>query len=150
MLCAVAISFASGQASQAHTNFAGTWILDLTRSDSSTFNPKAATWTVVQQGDSVILDRETPAIKQHAVYALDGAPRKNTLRLIGADAEATSTVTWNGAVMVVHTRSHPGDADLVQTDTWMLGADGRELRIKREASSPGTASSAPTWVFVKQ
>lgn len=104
---------------------------------------------MVQQGDSIILDRETPAIKQHAVYALNGAPRKNTLRLIGADAEATSTVTWNGAVMVVRATSHPGDADLVQTDTWTLSADGKELRIKREASSTAMATVAPTWVFVK-
>jgi hypothetical protein len=145
-LCAVAISFASAQSAPTHTDFSGTWILDLTRSDSSTFNPKSATWTVVQKGDSIVLDRETPAIKMHAVYALNGAPRKNTLRLIGVETEATSTVTWNGGVMVVRTTSHPQDTELVQTDTWTLGSDGKELRIKRDAGSIG----APMWVFVKK
>ena len=52
--------------------------------------------------------------------------------------------------MVVHTTSHPGDADLVQVDTWTLGADGKELRIKREATYAGRLMGSPTLVFVKQ
>jgi len=150
VLSAVAISFAPAQSTPAHPDFSGTWILDLARSDSSSFNPKSAVWTVVQQGDSLVLDRETPAIKQHAVYALNGAPHKNTLRLVGVEAEATSTVTWNGAVMVVHTTSHPQDTDLVQTDTWLLRRDGKELWIKREAVSPRASIGSPTWVFVRR
>jgi hypothetical protein len=149
-LCAVAISFAAAQSAPAHPDFSGTWILDLSRSDSSTFNPKSATWTVVQRGDSIVLDRETPAIKMHAVYALNGAPRKNTLRLIGVEAEATSIVSWTGATMVIRTTSHPTDTDLVQTDSWTLSADGKELRMKREVGSPGSSRESPKWVFVRK
>jgi hypothetical protein len=52
--------------------------------------------------------------------------------------------------MVVHTSSHPGDADLAQTDTWTLSADGKELRIKREAAYGGRSMGSPTLVFVRQ
>jgi hypothetical protein len=149
-MCAAALSVASAQSVAARPNFTGVWVLDVARSDSSSFTPKSATWTVMQQGDSIILDRETPTIKQHAVYALNGTPRKNTLRLVGTEAEATSTVSWNDAVMVVHTTSHPGEIDLVQNDTWTLSADGKELRIRREAASAGNAIGSPTLVFLKK
>lgn len=127
------------------------WALDAGRSDSSSFTPTSATWAVVQQRDSIILDRESPgAGKQHAVYALDGSPRTFTLRLVGSGTDAVSTVSWSGSAMVVHTSSHPGDADLAQTDTWTLSADGKELRIKREASYAGRSIGSPTLVFIKQ
>jgi hypothetical protein len=101
----------------------------------------------MQRGDSLVLDRESSAIKQHAVYSLTGAPRKFTLRLIGTETEATGIVSWNGAVMVIHATSHPSDVDLVQTDTWTLSADGKELRIKREATNGGRPIGSPTLVF---
>src|SRR5689334_26003 len=101
ILNAVAISFASAQVRAARPDFTGTWILDHDRSDSSSFTPKSATWIVVQRGDSLVLDRESPgAGKQHAVYALDGTPRHFTLRLVGNETEATSSVEWNGATMI--------------------------------------------------
>jgi hypothetical protein len=147
-LCAVAISFAGAQV---RTDYSGTWILDVARSDSSTFTPRTATWTVVQRGDSIILDRTTSGnVPQHAVYALDGMPRTSTLHLIGVSSDATSTVSWSGAVMVVRTTSRPGDDDLVQTDSWTLSPGGKELRVKRQAVYGGAAMGSPTFVFVKQ
>ena len=123
-------------------------MLDASRSDSSSFTPKSATWTVVQQGDSIMLDRVSPNGKQQAVYLLNGTPHTFTLRLVGTETEATSTVSWNGASMVVRTTSHPGDIEIAQTDTWTLGADGATLRVHREASNNGTAIGSPTFVFV--
>jgi hypothetical protein len=151
ILGSAAISLLSAQTAPVHPDFSGTWVLDAARSDSSSFTPKSATWAVLQAGDSIILDRESPgAGKQHAVYALDGSPRSFTLRLVGSGTEAVSTVAWTGRAMVVHTTSHPGDADLVQADTWALSADGKELRIKREATYAGRLMGSPTLVFVKQ
>ncbi len=147
-MCAVAISFAAAQ-SMAHPDFSGVWVLDYARSDSSSFTPKSGTWTVVQRGDSLMLDRVSPNGRQQAVYSLTGTPRKFTLRLVGTETEATSTVAWRGAAMVVHTTSHPTDAELVQTDTWILSADGKELRIKREAANGGVSMGSPTLVFTK-
>ena len=97
ILCSAAISFYPPRSRRSHPNFSGIWVLDAGRSDSSSFTPKSATWAVVQQGDSIILDRESPgAGKQHAIYALDGSPRTFTLRLVGSGAEAVSTVAWTG------------------------------------------------------
>ena len=151
VLCSAAISVVSAQVGAARPDFSGVWVLDAGRSDSSSYTPKSATWAVVQAGDSIILDRESPgAGKQHAVYALDGSPRTFTLRLVGSGTEAVSTVTWTAAAMVVHTTSHPGDAELAQTDSWTLSADGKELRIKREATYAGRAMGSPTLVFLRQ
>src|SRR5437868_125236 len=83
--------------SQSRPDFSGVWAFDSARSEPSSFNPKSATWTVVQRGDSVILDRVSPNGRQQATYSLGGVPRKFTLRLVGVETEATSTVTWNGA-----------------------------------------------------
>lgn len=150
-LCAAAISVLPAQVAAAHADFTGVWVLDASRSDSSSFTPRSATWAVVQAGDSLILDRESPgAGKQHAVYALDGSSRSFTLRLVGSGTEATSTVSWRGDSMTVHTTSHPGDNDLVQNDTWVLGADGKELRIRREATYGGNRMGAPVLVFVRK
>ncbi|HEY4100686.1 MAG TPA: hypothetical protein VGM20_07395 [Gemmatimonadales bacterium] len=131
-----------------HPDLSGTWILDVARSDSSSFTPKSATYVVTQAADSIIVDRETSGTgKQHAVYALDGTPRVNTLRLIGTSTEATSKVEWIGDTLVVHTTSRPEDADLVQIDRWSLGANGTELRIHREAVYAGQSMGSPTLVF---
>lgn len=136
---------------QARPNFSGKWVMDTARSEKSSFTPKASTWTVVQQGDSLILDRTSPASgTQRAVYALNGAPRSYTLRLLGTETTATSTVAWTSGSMVVHTTSRPEDAELVQNDTWTLSADGKELRVKREATYPGMNLGSPTLVFTRQ
>ena len=132
-------------------DFNGVWILDFARSDSSSYTPKSATYAVSQYKDSIMVDRESPgAGKQHAVYMLDGSPRKYTLRLVGTETEATSTITWISSGMIVHTTSRPNDAELVQTDTWTLNADGSELRIRREASYNGSPMGSPTLVFTRK
>ncbi len=86
---------------------------------------------------------------QHAVYQLDGAPRTNTLRLVGSGTAAESVVHWQGDTMVVRTVSHPGDGELVQVDHWWLRNAG-ELRMRREAAYQGSSMGAPTFVFTRQ
>jgi hypothetical protein len=147
----VAIAASSLAAQGGHPSFSGTWILDTARSDKSSFTPQSATYHVTQLGDSLILDRETAGTgKAHMVYELTGKPRTNTLPLIGLSTAATSTVSWHGDSLVVHTLSHPQDADLVQTDIWVLANGGRELRLKRDAVYAGSSMGSPTLVFIKQ
>jgi hypothetical protein len=134
-----------------HPDLSGTWVLDVAHSDSSSFTPKSATYVVMQTADSIILDRETSGTgKQHAVYALDGTPRINPLRLIGTSTDATTRTEWVGDTLVVHTTSRPEDADLVQTDRWSLAANGTQLRIHREAMYAGQSIGSPTLVFVRK
>lgn len=149
VLTAVAISFAVAQAPALRPNFSGTWILDAARSDTSTFTPESATWSVVQRGDSIVLDRASPGTgPQHAVYALGGSPRTNMLRLVGSGTSAVSAVSWQVDTMVVRTVSHPGDGELIQVDHWWL-AGPRDLRIRREAAYQGRSMGAPTFVFTR-
>ena len=132
-------------------DFSGVWVLDYAHSDSSSFTPKSATYVVVQHGDSMVLDRESPmAGKSHAVYSLNGTPRKNTLVLVGSETESTSTALWITDTLVIHTTSHPDDADLLQTDRWTLGADGKGLSIRREANYGGRSMGSPTLRFVRK
>jgi hypothetical protein len=129
----------------------GTWVLDYARSDSSSYTPKSATYQVVEQGDSMVVDRETPNTgRTLTVYLLDGHARKNTLRLVGTATEATSMATWQHDSLIVNTTSMPGDKPLIQRDTWTLGADGRTLRIHREARYDGRAMESPTLVFARR
>lgn len=146
----VAIAYLPAQARGAHPDFTGTWVLDYARSDSSSYTPKSATYAVTQQGDSMIVDRETPGTgRTITVYLLNGHARKNTLRLVGTATEATSLTTWRHDSLIVNTTSMPADKPLVQRDTWTLDADGRTLRIHREARYDGRAMESPTLVFTR-
>ncbi len=150
ILCATAIAAAQAQGRTNHPDFSGTWVLDYARSDSSSYTPKSATYWLAQQGDSLIVDRETVMSgKTRSVYLLNGHARKNMLRLVGTEAEATSLVTWRGDSLVVNTSSMPAGKPLIQRDTWTVSADRMTLRIHRESRYDGHAMESPTLVLVK-
>jgi hypothetical protein len=132
-----------------HPDFSGTWQLDTARSTPSSFTPKRATYVVHQYADSMVVDRETSGTgKVHTVYALDGAPRTNALRLIGLEVPATSHVSWAHDTMVVRTESRPDDKDLVQVDRWVVA--GAMFYMLRSASYDGAPMDSPTLVFARQ
>ena len=145
----------AAQSTGRHPDFTGVWVLDLARSESSSFNPKAATFTVMQHGDSLVVDRETASItgdmvKTHSVYGIDGKPWTNILRLVGQETTATSVLSWSGDSLVIRTTSTPGDKELLQVDAWTLSPDGRTMRMKRSATYDNQPVGAPTWTLTKQ
>jgi hypothetical protein len=99
----------------------------------------------------MVVDRETAMSgKTRTVYLLNGHARKNALRLVGTETEATSLVSWHGDTLVVNTSSLPAGKPLIQRDTWTLSADRSTLLLHRESRYDGRAMESPTLVLVKK
>lgn len=136
-----------------HPSFAGTWVLDVAKSDPGPMTPASASYTIVQRGDTLITDREstqpgadTPT-KSHLVVGVDGKAWKNMLPVAGESLEATSTVTWDKDAMVMHTSGTIQGTDVDQLDRWTLSPDGKTLLIHRSVSVGGAEQASGNLVF---
>jgi hypothetical protein len=150
----MAVSHVSAQA--ARPIFTGTWILDASRSQASTTLPSAATWTLVQHGDTLVADRETSvegmdAVKTHVVVGFDGKPWKNTVSQPGVgDIETSTVASWDNSVLVLTVSGNIQGTDFVQTDRWTLGADGKSLVSQRSVTVEGQEVQSATFTFAKK
>lgn len=160
-LATIAAVSMAGPAMAQHPNLTGTWSIDTALSAKSQMTPASSTYIIVQHGDTLTVDRsntsapsttmpEPMTLKSKLVWAVDGQPWKNTLPLVGAEVETTTTSTWAGDTMLVHVTGQVQGNDLVQDDRWSLSADGKTLTIHRGVTYAGQAMGAPTLVYVKQ
>jgi hypothetical protein len=138
---ALAAALPGAVRAQAHTDFAGTWVLDPAQTTQGPAVPSAATYTVTQHGDTLHMVRETilngTSANQTLVVGTDGKAWKNTLSLAGTSVAASSVVSWSGSDMTMNTATTYNGQDIVQTDVWHLGADGKTLTITRSATLGG-------------
>jgi hypothetical protein len=156
VMYALAAPSASAQA-PARPNYSGTWVMDLTKSESSTGSmPTGATWIIAQHGDTVIADRETTVaemgtVKSHVVVGIDGKAWKNTVAQPGLGEIETSTVaSWdNGTLLLVASGNIQG-TDFTQTDRWSLSADGKTLVSRRSVMAGGQEVQSSTLTFTKK
>ena len=137
-------------------NFTGTWLFDAAKSQSSNTLPSAAQYTIVQHGDTVIVDRETTfeeigVLKSRLVVGIDGKPWKNTAPQPGiGDVETSSVVSWDKAVLVIVSSGNIQGTDFVQTDHWTLGTDGKTLTSVRSVTVEGNEVQSATFSFTKK
>lgn len=151
-----AVTTSSAAAQAARANFTGTWVLDASKSQGSQMVPSAATWTIVQHGDTLVTDRETAlegfgTVKSRVVVGLDGKSWKNTVPQPGAgDVETSSVASWDNGTLVMTTSGNVQGTDFVQTDRWVLSADGKSLTSQRSVSAGGQEVSSATLTFTKK
>jgi len=127
------LAAAPGLAAQAkHVDYSGVWVLDLAKSSGDGL-PAAATWTIVQHGDSIITDRETDTgqglgpVKSHVVVTTDGRTTSNSVPQGAEMMTTSSTGTWDSTGVMLRTSGNAQGYDFVLTDHWTLGADGKTL-----------------------
>lgn len=138
-------------ARHAHPDFSGAWNLDVSKSEGP-MTPTSATLKVTQTDKAVTVDRTVNAQgmtqSRTSVYNLDGSTSKNTVNAMGTNIEFSSTVEWNGDVMVVKTTAPIGPG-FSSTEKWTLSDDKKTLVIAGDAViGPQTVSSKQT--FAKQ
>ena len=154
VVSAAAISTASAQA--AHPNFAGNWVMDVSKSQGSGSMPSAATWTIVQHGDTLISDREATvegvgAVKSHMVVGFDGKSWKNSITQPGiGDVEVGMTASWDKTTLVVTMTGTMQETEFVQTGRWTLSADGKSLEVHTSVTVGGEEVQSATTVWARK
>ena len=149
-------SLASPLAAQSHPDFSGKWILD-TKASEGPMMPSAMTVVVTQNAKTLKVDNtSTMAMgdqkmeqKASLTYALDGSPSKNTATGMGGSLDLLSTSAWDGPTLVVTTKAELGANSMTQVDHWMLGPDGKTLKLTRDVSV-GPQSMSIKMAFTKE
>jgi hypothetical protein len=136
-------------AAQAVPNLSGHWVLDVAKSDFGQA-PGGPRSDRIEHNEPQLTIKRTiesadGAVEATLTYAVDGKPYTNT---IGGN-EVTSTLKWDGKVLVmasvVQTPQGPADVN----DRYALSADGATLTIERSIGIQGQ-SLTQTLVFGKK
>ena len=138
--------------SQAQTvpNLTGTWVLQLDKSDFGMMpGPQSRTDVIDHQEPKLTIKRTATSAAGETtaslVYEVDGKPYKN---LVGP-SEVTSTLKWEGGILVMASTISTPQGDVTITDRYTLSADGQTLTQARTLSLQGQEASQ-TFVLAKQ
>jgi opacity protein-like surface antigen len=157
VLATAFVALVSPMAAQAaHPDFSGTWVLDATKTeiDGQIPAPAAATYTVVQHGDSIAVDQKSSSeqgeMALRKVWRVDGQAWVNTMTYQGTDMTLRSVLRWDGAVLLIHTTSDFAGTPVEQSESWTLAADGKTLTQRTTTSANGEYYASMTLVFSKK
>jgi hypothetical protein len=154
MLCAVMIAVAAASAA---TNFAGTWLVDKTKSEG--LNPRMMEggdiiWTVTQDDKTITVESPGRGGTQKTVYKLDGS--ETTTQTEGQmPGKLTTKAKWmdNGKVLelssVRNANFQGNDVTITTTQHWELSEDGKMLKIHSKSETPQGARETK-YVFTKK
>lgn len=131
----------------AQTNFSGNWAFNESKSnlgDGGGPRMAATSLNVVQQGNSLTIDRTQPSMdgsemKSSEKYTLDGKESTNPGMM---ESTTKSVVTWTKdqkGLNFVKNTSMERDGEKMEfkaTEAWALSADGKTLTIESVFNSP--------------
>jgi hypothetical protein len=147
----LAVSMATSSATaQKAPNFTGTWVLAVDKSDFGAMPAPQSRTDVIEHNEPGLTIKRTAAtpngpINLTLVYAVDGKPHKNTT----PQGEITSSLKWEGQVLVIESTLDTPNGPAAITDRMSLSADGKTLTQKRAISIQGQ-DLAQTMILVKQ
>jgi hypothetical protein len=150
-LLSLALTVPAGVTAQAVPNFSGTWVLQVDKSDFGMMpGPTSRTDIIDHQEPKITIKRTASSpqmgeIKADLMYVVDGKPYKNTV----GPQEATSTLHWEGQVLVIVSEVNTPQGQATLTDRWTLSADGKTLTQVRTITAGGQEFTQ-TAVFSKQ
>jgi hypothetical protein len=121
-------------------NLSGTWVLQTDKSDFGMMpGPTSRTDVITHAEPNLTIKRtieseQTGKVSSDLVYAVDGKEWKNKT---SDGTEITSTLKWDGAVLVVTSQISTPNGDATITDRFSLSADGKTLTQDRAISVQG-------------
>lgn len=127
VICLVAVvAFA-----QAKPNFAGKWTLDPAKSEMGGApggggggrGMGAGPMTITQNDKQIVLERTMGEATVKTVYNLDGTETTNEVSMRGMTMSQVSTAKWDGAKLVITTKSEGPGGPMEQVQTWSM-SDG--------------------------
>jgi hypothetical protein len=143
----VAAVTAVASAASGTPDFSGTWMLNAERSDFAGETPPMSKMQKVEQAGidlTVTIDEigERGTVHGVARYTTDGRDVVNDV----LGNQLTSSIGWEGAIMIMRTWGKFGSADIMLIDRWSLSPDGKTLTIAREFQGHGQVADQ-TLVF---
>lgn len=119
-------------------DFSGLWVLSLERSAlAGERPPQSKVQTVEHKGAELVVTIDEIADRGtvHGVsrYTTRGEDCVNDV----LGNSMTSSIGWDGAVMIMRTWGRFGNVDIVLVDRWSLSPDGKTLTIAREFRGHG-------------
>lgn len=136
--------------SQSQTDFSGTWVLDVSRSDfgirslAAKKAPMSKIELVLTQTDNQLTIERSSA--ETAVYQLDGSESLNSLP---GGGQAITTMHWLDDTLVAKTTSKIGEMHVEMTDVRSLDASGKIMTLKVTRQTP-RGEVKQTLVYFKQ
>ncbi len=132
VVCASLAGFCAAQtAGQAKPNFAGTWKLDLQKSELGQFSPTSETDTITQTADTITIEvvSESQRGKRDVTTTakLDGTDTPNTPAANSPMQILSTKATWQGSSLVIAQTTSFQDNKGSITATYTLSGDGKTL-----------------------
>ena len=138
----------AAEASQPRPDFSGTWVLDTARSIRDGSLP-GLTLTVIRSGDTLSVQSDgvnaRGSFSTRMRYGFDGKALANTI----SGATLASTLSWDGATMIMTSSGDANGNKIVIDDRWSLDAGGQTLTRHSSFSVNGQGRSE-TLVFTKR
>jgi hypothetical protein len=130
----------------AETNFAGSWVLNLSKSQYGNFPaPEVMLRTIEQSGVTLKMSTYQKGaqgeVTTDLAYTTDGQPSVN-----GA---SRGVARWEGEALVIESSRELQGARLTQREVWTLSPDGKTLTIVNQVTLPDQGQFQVTQVFEK-
>jgi len=130
-------------------NYAGTWVLDQSKSTGLNPNMPANIEMTVTQDSKQLKVKLGP---QEVPYNLDGSKAKVQMTgRNGNTSEATVYLETKGDKVVLHSErefSMQGNSMTIKTtETWELSKDGKTLTVNRSSEGGPRGPQSSVWVF---
>lgn len=131
-------------------NLSGTWAMQADQSDFGPMPAPSARRDVIDHQEPKLTIRRTVTTAQgesssDLVYVVDGKPYKN----MAGPTEVTSTLHWDGRVLVMESVAVTPQGEIQITDRYTLSEDGKTLTVQRTFSVQGQ-QIPQTLVFARQ
>lgn len=138
LLLGLVLTAPAPAAAQGVPNLSGTWALVPDKSDFGPMPPPQSRTDVIDHKEPALVINRTQMtpngeVSARLVYAVDGKPYKNTV----ADAEVTSTLRWDGPVLVIVSTVGTPNGEATLTDRYTLSEDGKTLTQSRTINIQG-------------
>ena len=123
-------------------NLSGTWVLQVDKSDFGPMPPITSRTDVIDHKEPSLTIKRTVVTgagetTSTLVYGVDGKSYKNT----AGGAEITSTLKWDGAVLVMESTLSTPNGDISIVDRYSLSEDGTTLTQARTLGAAGQTAS---------
>ncbi len=130
-------ALAATAAAQSKTNFSGTWTLNVSKSDFGLIPGPTSRTDVIEHNDPALKDTVTQDSAQgNQTFALSYTTDGKEVTNQQGPLSVKSTLAWQGADLVVNSKTNFNDNDITLKSVWTLSADGSTLTENVHYTTP--------------
>jgi hypothetical protein len=143
-------ALASSLAAQGKSNYTGTWTLNVSKSDFGMLPAPTSRTDVINHNDPVLKDSVTQDGPQgnqtfNISYTTDGKEATNQQ----GPLTLKSTLGWQGADLVINSKTSLNDNDVTMKSVWTLSSDGKTWTQNNHLAVVGMGETDQKLVFEK-